>query len=74
MILKFNQLGKIVSGKYNNSYLKIVDDTHGETGGIYIYISSSPNNDSFVYDIWYEDIDIVKAFLLENEVVWEEHF
>ena len=52
----FNTPGLILNGGDTGKYIVIEDDSFGDTGGYYIYVTISLDGSSPMFDNWYEDL------------------
>jgi hypothetical protein len=68
-VIEFNKKGRILKGVYEGWYILIEDDTKN-TGGYYIFISSSPNvkgvsgidDGAEGYDEWLENQEQIQSY------------
>lgn len=69
----FNKLGKITKGDEVGHYVKLVDDTNGSTGGFYAFTTEDLNDDSPIYDTWFEYLEGLKEYVVDCEITWFEN-
>ena len=71
-IINFNQIGKIQTGQYKDWFVKLINDTDGETGGFYVYLIKDLDKYDTVYDTWLEFYDDINEYLTEIEctIIW----
>ncbi len=71
--IKFNRIGKILSGDYKSWYIFIEDDS-SRGGGYTVYLTKKINDSSSDegYDEWYSDLDELHINLAAHypEVNW----
>ncbi|MBC7413084.1 MAG: hypothetical protein H7331_11610 [Bacteroidia bacterium] len=66
----FNTPGLILSGSDSGKYIVLEDDSFGDTGGYYTYITNSLNSNSQMFDNWYEDLASIERFMNVTKVKW----
>lgn len=71
-MLKFNTVGKILSGDSAGGFVKVVDDS-ANSGGFLVIISTSATFDKEVFDDWVEDSGSLCAYFEESNwiVDWQ---
>jgi len=67
-IIKINEIGRIQQGNYLNWFVKVIDDSNGETGGYYISIFKNVDQKGEAYDDWLEKFEDVEEYF--KEVSW----
>ena len=67
MELKYNIIGKIISGRNTGWYIKLINDQIS-SGGFYIYEFKNPD-DNEGFDTWLENESDIQGFI--NESGWE---
>lgn len=72
-IIKINEIGKIQQGNYLDWFVKVIDDSTGETGGYYISIFKNIDQKGEAYDDWLENFEDVEEYFKENNWIidWE---
>lgn len=65
MNVKFGEVGRIVAGRDNGWYVKIVDDRQS-SGGFFILIAQSPSMQNG-HDNWVEDEKMLANFFKESD-------
>jgi hypothetical protein len=69
----YNRVGIVTKGDDTGKYIKLADDREGSTGGFYAYITDDLNDDSPVYDDWFEKMENLVNYLSAHEVKWLEN-
>lgn len=75
-MIPIGKLGYVLEGKDAGSYVLVLDDTAGRTGGYYIFTSDAPNfnTPSFtgqVYDYWVEHKEDLDNFFHARKMKWD---
>lgn len=59
--------GIIINGEYAGWEIKIVDDTHGDTGGFYLILRSKGAQS---FDYWFEKKEFLNNQLVDFNIKW----
>jgi hypothetical protein len=77
-LIKFNNIGRIKQGAYEDWYVLVEDDTEN-TGGYYIFISDNPNvkgvtdvyDGAIRYDAWLENQEQIESYFERSQWIIE---